>query len=267
MNSFSKICLNDDLNEFLPNPTSLSQHLRDIVCFLYRERESQFTSRSFIKRMYSVIELQSYLKLTHTNLLANLKKIDFHLSVPNSVWTLESLLAEFTLIQRKLILNNFALSYFYLQNTKKIETKTFRAPYLLEEESKTLLKDFADGKVTREEFILKFGHFSLNNYEIAEKRFSEYSRKELQQIGNLMIGMIQRRLDRNSDYFQQFCNNPISDQEIYSNLLLIRDFSKYISVKIIAMLRERVMVVSKKQKVMNPFKYKWDELVTILEQQ
>jgi hypothetical protein len=159
--------------------------------------------------------------------------------------------------------NNLALSAFYFKNKIKIENKTFRTPVTYEEQSKFFLQKLYANPTYLTKFKNKFAYYAMNNYELAAKRFAEYSDVELLKLSRLTKDLKLRPLKINFNVDDQFINNPLTDRDIYWNLLVIREVAKDVSIKIVALIRQKVLSIAQTQHIIKPFQLKWQKLLAL----
>lgn len=250
----------EDFDEFIYQPTPLSSHLKDSLKVLYSNKISPI-KKNFFKKLLFQLSMLTYLKVSHVATFKKLKKIDDLIKLQTNNFSLANLEKSFLEVQNLLIDNNLSLSIFYLRNKTKIESNFIHAPFTFEEQSKLFLKMIQSDSSYIEKFKKQFGYYSMNNYELASRRFSEYSKTEILKLSKLTANLPMRIKKTDLDVLEQFVYNPVSDKEIYGNILVIRDMAKDISIRIIALLRRRVLEIANLHRIAEPFQCRWEELL------
>jgi hypothetical protein len=220
--------------EFVQNPSKITKHLVNIVLKLNKKHETSL--KGILNRFKTHIAYNLYLRGGYKEYYFFLKNYKVKSR------TLKQLFQEFENQYNKLLFNNFALVYAYTKE-KQIEN-----PILTKEDEKILLL-----KTNLKKLKSKFGHYALNAYELKEKRFSEYSDKELKKLSNLVKNLeIKNKIPLES-YLKKKDKKPIPI------LIALRELAKYNILKIVAEIREQLLKTNKA----NIFNKSYKEIISL----
>jgi len=252
----------EDFDEFLYDPTPLSAYFKHQIKLLYQKKIASLKNNAW-RRLLFQFNLLSYAKLNHQAAFNQLKKINQQVNFLTDYSLAESMIL-FLKTQEILMNNNLALSVFYLKNKIKIENKSFHTPLTFEEQSKLFLQMIQKKPTYLTKFKKQFAHYSMNNYELAARRFAEYSDVELLILAKFTKDLKLRAVKINSNVADQLIINPLTVQDIYWNLLLIRDVAKDVSIKIVALIRQKVLVIAETRHIADPFQLEWKNLLKLI---
>ena len=236
-----------ETQEFISNPSNLSLILVDIV-----ESESRYLLKQLksnvIKKNLITTKFLIYCKVSH-------KEFYKYLIRPNHFEEkkLQEYLQLFSELQKKLVFHNMALAVFWKMNRKA----DLKKPWLMEDEEQLALSKFARGEITKKEFDKKFGHYALNGYELKSRRFRECNSKELKKLADLVKEADFGKIGNPKKIY----HNPLTKQQIYSNMLKIRSLAKYYSFQLIEVMRTKIIDLAGRKRIKNCFDLTWRELI------
>lgn len=132
-------------------------------------------------------------------------------------------------------LNNFLLQYGYLRLNRVFPENQF----ITKEDKKIrLLKDIQinTSKEAIKVFKQEFGHYSLNPFEFASKRFRNYDDKEIEQLANIMKDINIIRKTRNINEINK--RNLTNDKDLFNVYRTLKEELKYTVVYMISIISE-----------------------------
>lgn len=239
-------------DEFVVNPSKITQHLIKIVSKLNNCYEEQFATRNIIKKITIDFKMKWYLKDGYYDFYLFLKNYTVPDFSAHGVKKLEFLFKEFERLDNKLIFNNFALAYAYTLN-RDISSEIFT-----KEDKKILfLKKLGHSEITLGQFNEEFGHYALNPYELSSKRFEEYSYQELLAISNLVSNFNIKKKVELQEYMESKLKKRIP------TLIALRELAKYHILFIVRDLRYELLNLAEKNGVQNIFDKSFDEIVEL----
>lgn len=248
--------------KLIVNPSQLSKKLNHLIGEHNQSYQQQLKSKNPFRRLSILVKISCYQKLKHPQFFKELvkfeKKIDNFSTKDKDNFQKKTqfLLEIFSQIQKKLIFHNLSLVFFYKLHPLIIKNQKFTGIFTIEQEKNLYLQKFSQGKIKRRAFDQKFGHYALNAYELATRRFSEYPNTELKTLGQLLTGLKIKTQNSSLQIFE----NPFFKKEIYHNHLIIREYAKFVSLKIIAILRKLILQQAKMKRIKEPFNKNWTEL-------
>ena len=247
--------------KLISNPSKLSEKLNKIVLKHNTFYQKKLKSKNPFYRLQILVKISLYQKLNHPQFFYELRKIEYEIDNFSQLKkgffkeNIQFLLDRFSLIQKKLIFHNLSLVFFYKLHPRIINSNSVKGIFTIEQEKNLYLQKFAENKINKETFDQKFGHYAINAYELESKRFNEYSVSELKRIASLLTNLKIRSNNSSSKIYE----NPIFSKEVYSNYLVIREYAKYVSLKIIALLRKIILEQSKNKSFSDPFGKNWSD--------
>lgn len=243
---------NQNTEEFVTNPSKITEHLAGIVLKLNNEFEKKYKSGKFLGKFVNDCKFLWYLKEGRNDYYSFLNNYEIPEFGKEGVEKIELLFKEFEKIYSKLILNNHALAYAYIK-----EKKLSNSVLTMEDKKMLYLKKLSDGEITVDQFNRKFGHYALNAYELSAKRFEEYSTEELKQIAKLAS-----KIEIKNKIELEECLEKKPDDAI-PILIALRELAKYQTLFLVRGLRYELKKLAKKKAVEDIFNKSYQEVISL----
>ncbi|MBT4352307.1 hypothetical protein HOD20_07275 [archaeon] len=246
-----------DTSEFIQNPSKLSNKFIKIIKKLNQRIENSLTKKSVVNKIKKIVNFEMYMYhgykkyysyLINYDLKQKLKK---HTTVKGKF---KMLFAKFEKLYEQIMFNNIVLAYTYSKDKSKkniILTK--------DEEKIIYFKKLYEGDILVDEFNEYFGHFSLNPYELSQKRFREYSKDELMNLASFTKNYVVS------------CNKKLkyyidgNNKHIFSILVGLRELGKYKSLLIVDEIRKISKQIETDYKIKNIFQMSYDQIIQMLD--
>ena len=173
MRYFPYMDTSNDL-EFIENPSPLSEHLLDIANEEKDKVELFLKKKNTFRRIFALIKMRMMYAEKYLEIFEFVNKF----KVKHGI---NELFLQFQVVAEKLALNNLLLAY------GMVDKKCSPSIIITKEDQKLLmLRQLYEKKITTKQFKKTFGHYALNGYELASRRFSEYDDAELFTLAELL---------------------------------------------------------------------------------
>jgi hypothetical protein len=239
--------------EFVRNPTKITEHLVEIVLQLSNKYESQFQSRNILRKFLIDFKIRMYMKENYKEYFLFLRgHKPPNISDQDRIKELDLLFKEFRRLYDKLIFNNFALAYAYTLNKD-----TSNPISTMEDKKILLLQKLYHKKINVSEFLKEFGHYALNAYELASKRFEEYNHSDLLSLAKLASRInVQKKIE-----LEEYINSKSKDKT--SILIALRELAKYNILYVIRVIRYQLLELAKEEGIKDIFNRTHDEILLL----
>lgn len=228
--------------EFNPEPSPLSQCLVDSVLALNAASEKQLAPRSLTGRLRADFRAKMYVKSGWREYYEMLRSYTVPEFAGTTCEQFDLLHKEFERFYKLLIDHNLILGRIYTagaEHQQDVET---------EEDRKT----FALLHFTPKQFKEQFGQYALENFELSERRFSEYTDTEIKQLS----GLAKNSKTFNKTPLEEAAKKTEAD---ISLLIALRELAKSKTLLIIAGMRK----TAKATKHKDVFSLKKEELMKL----
>lgn len=228
-----------EIDDFIKNPTRLSQHIVRIANAKQNKYSKLSGSKKFLGSVINGVKIRLLYLEKYNDIYECVKKFRIkHDDIPG-------LFSELEKIFDHIALNNFLLAYAIL------EEKEVKSSIITKEDEKLiLLSKLANNRVTPKQFKERFGHYALNGFELASRRFNEYSASELKKLARHLDGFRTPKKISLKSYLRK------KDKKLYPVYSALREELKYVALKVISQLRKDVL----RLKVRNVFNMSYKEL-------
>lgn len=167
---------NNDLSEYIINPTKLS---KDLIEKIFIEQiddfKSKFNKKGLVGRIVNTFKIYYLYVTSYINDIDFLEKYKY-----KKYHRFQDIINELIILANKVILNNIVLTYAF-----KIEKTKHQPVYTKSDLLYDYLVKLGLGKINYNQFRRKFGHYANNEYELSNKRYNELSNKELMDIAKI----------------------------------------------------------------------------------
>ncbi|MBT3464729.1 hypothetical protein HN451_07075, partial [archaeon] len=195
------------------------------------------------------VKLNYYAKEDYNKFYSFLILYNVAIHTGSNIEKIKKYFQEFEIIYDKIIFNNLALV------SESIKTKKAICQIITMEELKIqYFKKIYMNKISKFEFDKKFGHYGLNPYELSEKRFEEYSKKELMKLASLSKNFELNKNIKLDDYIKK------KKKDNFSILVGLRELGKYKALLIIKEIRNILLNIEKEKNINNIFSLNYNEI-------
>jgi hypothetical protein len=223
------------------NPTSLTEHFLNIMKNVIVAYKEQFSQKDFKKFIFLV-----KLRVKYLQKYQEIFEISQKTSLASGIKELEQ---QFVELSKNVALNNVILTYAH-----QVEKETFSDIITVEDRKHQAFAYLASKKISLEHFKHQFGHHALNPFELSEKRFSEYSQKELLKIASFMDGFV---LEKKTP-LREAIEHPNQLFPVYAAL---REELRDKLLLILAEIRKECLSLQKKHSIEDIFSKSYDEVL------
>jgi len=227
-------------SEFIYNPSPLSMRLVEIVASLTDEYNEKIQSKNMFIKGRLITDIEYYKKIGHKEYVDELQKKGTNYENHS----IAKLLDIFKNDYKKIIFNNIVLAS-CLQHS----SCEFSLPFTYEDYKNKFLFDLSHRVISEDTFKRMFGHYALNAFELQEKRFREYSSKELLQLANL----VKKQPSFHKKKPDVVSPHTSKEETVIQNLLILRECAKYHVLFIIDQMRNNICAIAQKNNIKNPF--------------
>lgn len=239
----------NDFDFFIESPTNLSKHLLHIVKQMQKGYDSILGKKGWLNNIKSGVKIRLWYEDKYREIYGFTKGYKVKSS------EIISLFDEFRDIADRIALNNLLLMYAHLT-----EKPACSAIMTKEDEKLAYMRDFYKKKISLSEFNKKFGHYGLNPFELASRRFSEYYAEELRDLAKHLVDL---KLNKKTSLKRCISKPGDGLFPVYSAL---REELKYVALLVISDLRSKLLKFQKRKNIKDVFALKYAELKGVLDE-
>ena len=246
--------LNYNLEDFINNPTKISEHLVEIVLEIKKKYDLLLKSSNFISNFINTVKIRLWYLNKYLDIYNFLKTYKpYQMKKDKPFKNIKGLFDEFNIIYDVVSLNNLLLTYAFLVEKNK-------STFIIDKEDKKLLcfKRFYNDEISEEEFKKKYGHYGLNPFELSSRRFSEYSKNELMNLAKYAKNFRTPKKIQLREYIQKKPKN------LFPVYFAMREELKYRALFNISNLRFELLKLSKEEKIDNIFQINYKDLIKLV---
>lgn len=232
------------------NPTPFSS-VFNAIAENASESFERSISGSFFARVKLEARIRAYLMNGYKETHEYFRRTDLPKKTGDTKRDLIALMEAFEDTYPRIIFNNLVLAHHVKGSAFTVDLKTE------EDEKNALLAKVAQNASECSTFEQEYGHYALNSYEVAERRFSEYSCEELQNLGKHIAGIPLQKKPSLAAYVQDHASGANA-----SLLIGIRELGKFQALKIVAEIRYILLEIESTYELERPvFDYTYNELL------
>jgi len=246
--------LNYNLEDFINNPTKISEHLIEIILETKKKYDLLLKSSNFISNLINTTKIRLWYLNKHLDIYNFLKTYKPYQIKKNKPFeNIKGLFGEFNIIYDVVSLNNLLLTYAFLVEKNK-------STFIIDKEDEKLLcfKRFYNDEISEEEFKKKYGHYGFNPFELSSRRFSEYNKNELMNLAKYAKNFKTSKKIQLREYIQKKTKN------LFPVYFAMREELKYCALFNISNLRFELLRLSKKKKIDNIFQINYKDLIKLI---
>ncbi|MDP7422293.1 MAG: hypothetical protein QGH40_10445 [bacterium] len=241
-------------DEFIPNPSPFARCLIEIVNELDEKHAGSFKDGSIFSKFTRDVKIRLYSKQGYLSYYEYLKAFQ----VPSTAGLapgkhLALLLGEFSRFYEKLMYNNIVLACLFLAGGH-----SSNPIWTMEDEKIKTLSELFHGTLTFDDFKKRFGHYAMNLYDPASKRFQEYAVGEIMSIAELATGInFSHKCCTLDEYLER------KTRDLVPVLLAIREMGKYQALFIIRDMRYVLLELAERKQIDNIFQKTYEEITAM----
>jgi len=246
--------LNYNVEDFISNPTKISEHLVEIILETKKKYDLLLKSNNFISNLINTVKIRLWYLNKYFDIYNFLKTYKpYQMEKNKSFENIKGLFDEFSIIYDVVSLNNLLLTYAFLVEKNK-------STFVINKEDEKLLcfKRFYNGEISEEEFKKKYGHYGFNSFELSSRRFSEYSKNELMNLAKYAKNFKTSKKIQLGEYIKKKRKNLFP---VYSAM---REELKYRALFNVSNLRFELLRLSKEKKIDDIFQIDYKDLIKIV---
>jgi hypothetical protein len=235
-----------ELDVFIENPTSLSKKIITIALKKKREYDSLLENHGFFSHIMNGVKIRLWYLSKYNEIYSFLSNYKVKAT------SISGLFNEFESMCSMIALNNLLLMYAYL-----VEKDAASNIITREDEKMAFFNRLYHKEISIDEFNAAYGHYSLNDYELAAPRFCEYSKPEILKLSKFAKDFSSSKTIKLKDYIES------ENKRLFPVYCALREELRYHSLFIIMEIRTKLLELSKAKKIKNIFDIDYDKLMVL----